>query len=173
MRARASADAKERVANIIAVANIGKLQSAQSAETFLQGKEIRERLARMIAVGKRVNHRYGRVFRQRINRFLRERSRHDSLNPTFEIFCHVGNGFALTQSRFRMIEKNRSATEARYSDFESNARAQRRLFKNQCEETARKSSAIAVGMGLHIRGEMEEFAYLRGTPLHPGQKVVR
>src|ERR1700726_3778762 len=124
------------MANIVAVANVGKLQSPQAAETLLQREEIGKSLAGMVTIGKRVNYRNGGVFSESVNRFLRESARHDSLNPAFEVFRHVGNRFSLAEFRFGVVEKNRRAAEACDADFECDARAQRRLFENQSEEPA-------------------------------------
>ena len=97
VRAGASPDAQERMADIIPVANVSDLQSAQAAEPLLESEEIGQRLAGMVAVRERVNHRDACVFSESINRFLREGTRDDSLNPALEIFRYVGNGFALAQ----------------------------------------------------------------------------
>ena len=85
------------MANIIPVANVGDLQSTQAAEPLLESEQIGQRLAGMVAVRERVNHGDACVFSESINRFLREGTRDDPLNPALEIFRHVGNGFALAQ----------------------------------------------------------------------------
>src|ERR1700683_1726901 len=118
------------MADIIAIPDISKLQSAESAEALLQSEEIGERLARMVTVGKRIDHRNRRIFSESINRFLCEGPRDYSLNPAREILCHVGNRFALAELCFGVVEKHRRATEAGDADFECNAGTQRRLFEN-------------------------------------------
>src|SRR3984885_15793780 len=109
------------MANIVAVADVGKFQPSQAAEAFLQREEVGERLAGMVTVGKRVNYGNGCVFSESVNRFLRESARDDSLNPAFEIFCHVRNRFSLAEFRFGVVEKNRRAAEAGDADFECDA----------------------------------------------------
>ena len=57
MRTGARADAEQRMADVVAVADVGDFQAAQIAEAFFEREEIGERLAGMVAVGKRVDHR--------------------------------------------------------------------------------------------------------------------
>src|SRR6202047_792109 len=136
MSSCARGDTQQRMANIVAVAHVGKFQSSQAAESFLQREEVGERLAGMVTVGKSVNHRNRCVLGEGVNRFLSESARYDSLNPAFEISCHVWNRFSLAKFRFSVVEKNRRAAEACDADFECDARAQRRFFENQSEEAA-------------------------------------
>src|ERR1700683_1491470 len=100
------------MADIIAVTDISKFQSPKSSEAFLQSEKIGEPLARMVTVGKRVEHRNGRIFSKSINRFLGEGSRDDSLDPAFKILRHIGNRFALTEFCSRVVQENRRTTEA-------------------------------------------------------------
>src|SRR5580704_222024 len=100
------------MADVVAIADVGELQPAQAAKTLLKRKEIGERLARMVTVGKRVNHRNRGVLSKRVDGLLRERPRNDPVNPAFETSCHVRNGFALTQFCFGMVEKNGRTAEA-------------------------------------------------------------
>src|SRR5271169_1308641 len=126
----------------------------------------------MITIGKRVNHRNARISGQLVERFLLEYARHDAGDPAFQAFRHVRDGFALAQMRHGVIEKYGRAAQAGDAHFESDARAQRGLFENQREEAAGQRAPVTVGMRLHIRGEMQKAANLRGTPFHSGEQVV-
>ena len=48
------------------------------------------------------------------------------------------------------------AAQAGDAHFKRDARAQRRLLENQCEEAAGQSAAVAIGMRFHVGGEMQE-----------------
>ena len=163
---------EQRVAHVIAVADVGDFQAAQIAEAFFEREEIGERLAGMITIGKRVDHRNARVGGQLVERFLLEYARDDAVHPAFQAFRHVRDGFALAEMRDGVIEKYRRAAQAGDAHFESDARAQRRFFENQREEAAGQRAAVTVGMRLHIRGQMQKAADLRGTPFHAGEEVV-
>src|SRR5271156_6270443 len=168
----ARADAEQRVASVIAIADVCDFQAAQISEAFFEREEISERLARMIAIGKRVDHRNSGVGGQLIERFLLEDARDDAGDPAFQAFRDVRNGFALAQMRDGVIKKYGRTAQACDTDFESDAGAQRRLFEDQREEAAGERAAITVGMRFHVRGEMQEVADLRGTPFHSGEQVV-
>ena len=122
------------MADVVAVAHIGHLQSAQAAESFLEREKIRERLAGMKAVGKCVDHRNDSIFRQLFNRFLLKDARDDSVHPALQISRHVRDGLALAQPRRGMIQKHRAAAHALHADLEGDARAQRRLLQNHAPE---------------------------------------
>ena len=136
------------MAGVIAIADVGDFQAAQISEAFFEGEEIGERLAGMIEVGKRVDHRNIGVGRELLERFLLENARDDAGDPAFEALGDVRNGFAFAEMRDGVIEKYGRAAQAGNADFESNARAQRRLFENQREEAAGERAAVTVGMRL-------------------------
>ena len=81
LRAHASGRHHQRIANIVAVADISELEPAQFAETFFQREKIGVPLARMEAIGQRIDHRNTGVFGQLIEFALFEHARHDSLHP--------------------------------------------------------------------------------------------
>ncbi len=117
-------------------------------------KKSAKRLARMIQVGKRVDHRYVRVRCELIERFLLKDARHDPMHPAFEALRDVWNRLALAEVRDGVIEKHARAAQACDADFKRDARAQRRLFENQRQKTAGQSATVAVGMRLHVGGQL-------------------
>src|SRR5580698_3322607 len=120
--------------HVVSVADIRNFQAAQIAEALLQREEIGEALAGVIEIGKRVDHRQVRIFGELAERFLLENARDDAIDPAREAFGHVAYRFAFTQVSDRVIEKNRSATQASDADFERNPGPQRGLFENQRQE---------------------------------------
>src|SRR5271156_6316747 len=170
--AGARADAEQRVTGVIAIADVGDFQAAQISEAFFEREEIGERLAGMITIGKRVDHWNAGVGGQLLEGFLLENACDDAGDPALEAFRDVRDGFAFAEMRDGVIEKYGRAPQAGDADFESDARAQRRLFENHREETTGERAAITVGMRFHVRGELQEVADLRGAPFHSGEEVV-
>src|ERR1700730_502557 len=100
---------------------------------------------------------------------LRENARDDAVNHALEILRDVGNGLAVAEARGGVIEEHGSAAEAGDTNFESDARAQRRLLENHGQKAASERAAVTIRASLDIRGEMEELAHLRGSHLHAGE----
>src|SRR5579864_2607122 len=118
------------MAHIVSVADVCEFQPTQSAETLLEGEEVRKRLTRMKTIGECVDHGNAAVLRQAIEGLLRKYARDDSVNHSLEVFCYVANGFARPKSCSRVVEEHRRAAQACNSHLERHASAQRRLFKN-------------------------------------------
>ena len=68
---------------------------SQSAEAFLDGLHVGQRLAGMIQVAQRVDHRHVRPLRQFLDRRLREDPRHDALRPAVQIAGDILDRLAL------------------------------------------------------------------------------
>ena len=85
------------MAHVVAVADVGEFQAAQVAEALFEREEIGERLARMKAVGKRVDDGDARVCGELVERFLREHARDDAVHPALEAFRDVGDRLALAK----------------------------------------------------------------------------
>src|ERR1700723_179536 len=105
LTAGAGADAEQRVASVIAIANVSNFQAAQISEALLEREEVGERLAGMIEIGKRVDHRNSGVSGELVERFLFEDASDNASDPAFQAFGDVRNGFALAQMRHGVIEK--------------------------------------------------------------------
>src|SRR5260370_29980945 len=123
--ARARANAEQRMASVIAVADIGKLKAAQITEAFLECEEIAKRLARMIEVGQRIDNWNIRVRGKLVERILLEDAGDDAVYPALEAFRDIGNVFAFAEMRDGVIEKHGRAAKTGDAYFESNAGAQR------------------------------------------------
>src|SRR5271154_4482170 len=159
------------MADVVAVADVCELQSAQSAEAFFKREEIRERLTGMKTIGQRIYYRDTPVRGEFIERLLGKNARDDSVHHALQIFCHIANRFALAEPRGSVIKKNGAAAQTRNADFESYARAERGFLEDHREKLTFERASIAVGPRLNIGCQMEKLAYLRGAPFHAGQKV--
>ena len=91
--------------HVVAVANIGEVNSAQISEVLLQSKHVGHGLAGMLYLAERVDHRNGRVHRHRGHRLMGERAQHDAVDPAFQIVGHVAEALASAQTRLRLIDK--------------------------------------------------------------------
>src|SRR5882762_6411543 len=159
------------MAHVVAVADVSESYARSGAQFFFQREEVGKRLARMVEIGQRVDDWNARMRRQGVESLLRKYTRNDSLHPARQAPRDVGNRFALAQPRVRMIQKNCRAAEAHNADFKRDTRAQRRLFKNHRQESARESFLVAVRVRLDIRGQTKQLADLRGVPLRADQQV--
>ena len=126
------------MAHVVAVADIGKLEATQSAEALFEREEIRQSLARMKLVGKRVDHRNAGVRGHFLKHPLGVNARDDAVHPALQIARDIGNRFALAQGggRLRVIEEHHGPAHALDADVECNPRAQGGLLKNQGDEFA-------------------------------------
>ena len=94
------------------------------------------------------------------------------MHPALKVPRDVGNRFALAEARFGVIEKNHRAAHALNANFKRDARAQRRLLKNQREKFAAQARTRSVRMRLDVRGQLKQFPGLRGAPFRAGEKIV-
>src|SRR6266851_1051884 len=165
----------QRVADVVAVADVSELEAAQSAKFFFQGEEIRQRLARMKPVGKGVDHRdaggRGHFFKDA----LVVNARDDALHPAFEVPRNIGDGLASAERRgsLCMVEEHDRAAHALNADIEGDARAQRRLLENEGDEFALEGRSVTARTGLNIRREMEQFARMRASNDEGRQQAQR
>src|SRR6185437_8204205 len=107
MRSAARAGHEKRVAHVVTVADISKLQAAQSAEALFKGKEIRQRLTGMKTIRERIDHGNVCVLGQLLERVLIENARDYALHPPFKISCDIADRLTLTEARGRVIQKDR------------------------------------------------------------------
>src|SRR5580698_8045315 len=106
----------------------------------------------MKAIGESVDHRNRSVVCENLECPLLEDARDNSLHPARQIARDVGNGFALTEARARVVQISGRSAQALDRDFKGYARAQRGLLENHREEAAAQSSTIAFRLRLHIGG---------------------
>ena len=113
------------------------------------------------------------VLRHFVEHTLLVNARDDALHPALQVARHVGDGFALAEPRLRVIQKDHEAAHALNADFEGDARAQRRLLKNQRDMLAAKRGSILRGTRLDVGGALQQIARIGGAPFGPGEQVFR
>jgi hypothetical protein len=97
------------------------------------------------------------------------------MNPAIEVAGNVGDGFARAErgGGLGMIEEDHAAAHALDADVERDTSAERRLFKDEGDEFAGESGSVTARTSLHIGGEKEEVARMRGAPLGSGEQIIR
>ena len=94
MHAKPGSEIDQRVANVVAVADVGELEPAQCAEFFFEREEVRQRLAGVEFVRERVDHRDVRVRGHFLEDPLVVNTSDDALHPAIEVARDIGDGFA-------------------------------------------------------------------------------
>ena len=122
---------------------------------FLNGLHVSQRLAGMPHVAQRIDDRHGRPPRQIIHSLLEECSRHNSGNPAIQIPRHVFQWFADAD---RPVVQNGESAQLLNRQLKGNARAQRRLLKQQRQRLAAQSACITFGRTFHVRGKIKQRA---------------
>jgi hypothetical protein len=175
MNAEASGEIHQGMADVVAVADVGQLETAQHAKTLLKGKEISERLAGMEFVGKGVDHRNAGVGGHLFENALRVDAGDDAVDPAVEIARDIGDRFALAERGrgLRVIEEDHGSAHALNADIEGDAGAERGLLENQGDEFAVQRRGVTDRAGLDIGREVKELTGVRGTPFGSGEEIVR
>src|SRR2546430_1132296 len=124
-RAEAGGEINERVADVVAVASVGKLEAAQRSEFFFQRKKIGKRLAGMKLVGKRVDHGDAGIRGHFFEDALLIDACDDALYPALEVASDIGDGLSRTERGgcLRVIQEDHRTTHTLNADIEGDARA--------------------------------------------------
>ena len=138
--------------HVVSVANVGQLNFLQIAEALLQGEVIGQRLAGMLQIAERVDHRNRRVLRHSRDRGMREGAQHDAVHPAFQIVRDVAQFFASVQAAVGLVDENGQTTETRHSGLEGDPRTQRRLLEEHHDLLARQHFAEIHRTALHQPG---------------------
>src|SRR5258705_127122 len=87
----------------------------------------------------------------------------------------IGDGFARAErcGRLGVVQENDRAAHALDADLEGDARAERRLLKNERDELAAQRGGVAPGTGLHVGRELKEFTRVRGAPFRSREEIIR
>src|SRR4029077_2111180 len=142
---------------------------------FLESEEIGERLAGMKFIGERVDHGNVSIGGHFFENTLVIDTRDNALHPAIEIARNIGDGLAGAErgGSLRVVEEDHGAAHALDTDFEGDTGAERGFLENEGDEFAMQRRGIADWASLYVRGEMEKFAGVRGTPFASGEEIVR
>ena len=87
--------------NIIAVANIAKLQALQFFLLFLDGHIIGQRLTGVGIIAEAIDHRDRGVLRQVQNDLMSKGPDHNSFHHSLQVLRHIINRFTLSEADLR------------------------------------------------------------------------
>ena len=127
--------------DVVAVADVSQRDLPEIAEPLLQREVVRQRLARMLQIAQRIDHRNRRITRHALDRLLRERPQHDHVHPALQIVRNVAQRLARIQTALRLIDEHRSPAQARHSCFERKPCSQRRLLEEHHHLLPRHANA--------------------------------
>ena len=129
MRAEQRRSQHQRVADVVAVADVGEVEAAQIAEALFEGHEVGDCLAGMLEVAEGIDHGDAGVLRHFGDGLVRIGAQHDDADPALDVARDVGQGFALAQGRLGLVDEERGAAEGVHRRLEGEARAQRGLLE--------------------------------------------
>jgi len=164
----------ERVADVVAIADVRELEAAKIAESFGEREIVGECLARMEFIRERVDDRNVRVSRQIFENFLLVDAGNDALDPAVEIAGDIGDGFACAEAGLGLgvVEKDDVAAHALNAHVECDASAKGRLFENEGDEFSGERGSVADRASFDVGGELQEIACMRGAPFGAGEEIV-
>src|SRR5580693_4704477 len=143
--------------DIVSVADVGELESAEGAEFFFEREKIGERLAGVELVRESVDHRDACVGGHFFEDFLLVDTGDDAVDPAIEVARDIGDGFARAErgGGLRVVKENDRAAHALDAYIKSDSGAKRRLFENQGDEFSRQRGSVTAWTGFDFRGELE------------------
>src|SRR5271165_7381898 len=133
MHAEPGGKKNERVADVVAVADVSKFEAAKIAEFFLKGEEIGEGLAGMEFVGKGVDDGDAGVGGHFLEDALLVDAGDDPVHPALEVARDIGDGFAFAETGLSVVQEDHGAAHAFDTDLEGDTGAQRGLLENERE----------------------------------------
>ena len=163
---------QEGMAHIIPVAHIGELQAVESPQLLPQREEVAQGLAGVQQVRKGVDHGDGSVPGELRHRRVREGARRDAIHPALEVPRHVFDGLALAQARLGVVEVDGETAHAGHANLKADARAQRRLLKDQRQLLAFERAGKRARRRLHLGGEPEDQVQVREGEVALRHQVV-
>ena len=142
----ARAPQRQRVEDVVALADEGDGQPLKVAEALPQRQQVGQRLARMLEVAQGVDHRHGHRLGQLIHGGLGEGPCHERVHPAVERARDVVGALAATQAHIRVGQVDRAAAKLLRGQLEGDARPQAGFLE---EQDHRPSSQwlFAVGPG--------------------------
>src|SRR6266511_149904 len=148
---------QQRMGDVVAsVADECKPPLFEIPERLPHRQDVGERLARVVLVRERVDHRHRSPLCERLDRLLRERADHDRIDVAGQRTGGVGDRLAPSELELLWRERDRRGAEPRRSRGEGNPGPRRRLFEDAGD---RPPSQFVFATGLvilHRRGEVQE-----------------
>ena len=128
-RPQARAREQQRVRHVVAIAHIRQTAVLHISKPLQQREIVGQRLAGMLQIAERVNHRHTSVLRHAFDGLLRERAQHNQVHPSLQVVRHVAQLLARIESFVSLVDKHRRAAQAHHSGLERQPGSQRRLLE--------------------------------------------
>ena len=100
--------------HIVSVADVRQTAILHISEALQQREIVSQRLARMLQIAERVNHRDTGVLRHAFDGLLRERAQHNHIHPALQVVRHVAQRFARAEAFLRLVDEHRRTAQARH-----------------------------------------------------------
>jgi hypothetical protein len=166
MRAETCADPHQRVADVVAVAEVGDPNALERAEAFADGHRVRERLQRVCRVGEPVDHGDARMFGELLDLGLCERPDQDCAHEAREHERRVPAALAAGELQVGRRYVHGHAAELGYSYLGADARARRRLVEDERDGAAREHAQLLTAgpLDLQLVSDVERQLQLLARP---------
>ena len=162
----------QRVRDVVAVADVGHGDVLELAEVLLQREQVGERLARMVVIGQRVDHRHRRRGGDRFDVRLRERADDDRRAVGGQDARRVGDRLAAAELELVGAQHDRHRPEPVDGRLDRDARARRRLGEVARDRLAAQRLVPAARPPLHRGGELEQLLELTRAQVGDAQQVL-
>ena len=163
----------QRMADVVAVADEGDLDTGEAAELLLEGQDVRERLAGMVLVRQRIDHRDRRRCGQLLDRRLREGADGDGIEIQRQRARGVADRLATTHLELIGPEHDRQHAEHPGRRLEADPCPGRWLVEDHPEPTAGQAVPERVRVPLEPPGQVQQRAQLPGIEFVKREEVAR
>ena len=149
-----------------------KFKPAARAEVLFQRHEVRQRLARMLEVRQRIDHRHARIHRHLGNGVVRIGAQHHHIHPALHVARHIGNRLALAERRTGLIHEDRIAAHRVDARFKCQPRAQARLLKHQHHLLRVQRMPILARIQLHVVPQLHNRAHFAAREIGDRTQIL-
>ena len=152
--------------HIVAVADIGQIQTVSIPVRLRNRHQIRQNLAGMLPIRQRIDHWNAAVFGQLHQRLMRIDPRHDAVHIAAQNPRHIRNRLPLSQPHLIRRQVQAESAQLGNANLKAGPRPQRRLFKQQRDTLAGQRRRAA-------RRAIQPAGLKLGRPAHQTPGLVR
>ncbi len=160
MRAELRGGEHQRVADVVAVADVGEAQALAGTEALFEGEEVGDGLAGMLEVGERVDDGDFGAGGHLGDGVVRVGAEDDDGHPALEVVSHVGERFALAEGRLGLVDEDGVAAEGIDCGLEGETRAKAGLLEEHDHLPGVERVAEVLGVILDCVSEFHDGSHL-------------
>ena len=161
----------ERVADVVAVADVGEVEAGRGAEVLFEGHEVGQRLAGMLEVRERVDDGDARVGGHLRDGVVRVGAQDDDVDPALDVAGDVGDGLALAEGRVGLIDEDGVAAHGVDAGLKAEAGAQAGFLKHEDHLLGVEGMAVLARVALDVVAELEDGADFGAGEIGDGAHV--